>query len=726
MLASRAPTALVAATLAAASCARTPTDLVPPTTVASARVSGADAGSRGEPAVTGWRVLSRASTRALATDEQRVYFGDERGGALFAVPKTGGERVAIGVPAPRDIVLDAGSVVWIGAPGNVVVRAPQTGGPGAVIRDRGTFTALAADGPDVYVAEATGAGGTLSRITGPKATAAAVFDTPPRALVMDDTHVYVQTPRQILRVARASGEVGVVLLGAALSRLALDQEAIYTTDEVGPSRAIVRVPKLGGKAVVLEHALRDAPIARFGDDVYYFEQEQPTLRRVSAHGGASTIVARSDDLAQVTALAIDPSGIFVGIERLPKPERDDYAGGMVIAMPVASMPGASNALADADVTAAVLREVQRDPTIGDNVVEVVTKDGVVDITGTVDNLLAKQRATRHAEAVRGVRVVANRVSVQPQRVDDTVLARRVKDALHANAATEDFQISARAKNGVVTLKGNVHSYEEWAAAERMASRTRGVVRVDNQIEMDSPTQRADEELAHDVQERLRWDVLVEGRLDQTQVKAGKVFLRGVVGSAAEKRRATLDAWVDGVREVDASQLKVESWPRRDDLRKDVPAARSDAEVERAIRVAMVYDPRLGASAVQPTSRSGLVTLRGTARSLEAKRTAGQLARHTVGVVDVENEIVVDPTKRLPDGETAKRVTTALAVDPYTSHDHVVARADRGKVTLTGSVDSSFERDEAEHVAASVRGVSLVDNKLVVTRPSAGFVYDPDL
>jgi hypothetical protein len=339
MVASSTKIALVAATFAAAGCSRTrPADVAPPA-VYAAEVSRTDVRPQGEPAVTGWRVLSRASTRAIATDDRRVYFGDEVSGALYAAPKTGGDRVAIGVPAPAGIAFGAGSVVWIGEPGNLVLRAPRAGGPSEVIRDRGTFTAVAADGADVYVAEATGETGVLTRITGPTATRVALFDTPPRAIVMDETHVYVQTVGQVLRVSRATNEIRAVLVGTAFSRLALDRDAIYTTDEVGPSRAIVRAPKTGGSTTVLEHALRDAPIAVYRDEVYYFEQDQPTLRRTSTRGGASTIVARSNDLAHVTALAIDPSGIFVGVEREPRPERGYRPGGMVIAMPVVTMPG---------------------------------------------------------------------------------------------------------------------------------------------------------------------------------------------------------------------------------------------------------------------------------------------------------------------------------------------------------------------------------------------------
>ncbi|MDB4935511.1 MAG: hypothetical protein JWP87_2483 [Labilithrix sp.] len=324
------------------SCARrAPPDIAPSTTTLTyARATRADVPPKPELAVTGWRVVSLAVTRALATDEDHVYFGDETTRALYDAPKVGGPPVAIGVPAPRDIALGPGSIVWIGAPGNVVVRAARTGGPGEVIRDRGDFTAIAAEGADVYVAELTGKAGTLTRITGPTATQVAVFDSPPRAIVMDATDVFVQTSRTIVRVTRATGDVAVVLAGAALSRLALDAEAVYTTDVRGPSRALVRVPRAGGYGAVIERAVRDAPIAVLGGEAFYLKDDLPMLRRVSARGGASTIVASAPELERVSAMVIDESGIFVGSESAPQPGRGDVVGGAVIAMPVVPLPRA--------------------------------------------------------------------------------------------------------------------------------------------------------------------------------------------------------------------------------------------------------------------------------------------------------------------------------------------------------------------------------------------------
>lgn len=395
----------------------------------------------------------------------------------------------------------------------------------------------------------------------------------------------------------------------------------------------------------------------------------------------------------------------------------------------AESPRANNEdspVADPDVTSAVRRELSLDPAVPAARLDVATRAGIVTVTGTVDNLLAKERVTRHAEMVRGVRVVDNRIDVHPPRVTDSVLARDIDEALHANLATANAGITASAENGIVTLKGTAQSFAEWAAAERVASRTRGVGRVVNQIQIEQATKRADDDIAHDVRERLRWDVGVDAGLVLSKVQDGKVWLGGVVGSAAAKRRATFDAHVAGVKAVDAAAVEVKGWAHRDDLRTDDRPARSDAEIESAIRAAVSYEPRLRETAVLPVVSNGMVTLRGAVETLEAKAAAGDLAKHTVGVLDVDNRIAVTPAQPSSDLQIAKRVTSALAHDPYLGSFGIVAKVSRGTVRLTGTVESPFEKTEAEYVAAGVRGVQNVDNGLDVSNPSGAGAFDPAL
>ena len=79
-------------------------------------------------------------------------------------------------------------------------------------------------------------------------------------------------------------------------------------------------------------------------------------------------------------------------------------------------------ISDIGITSAVERRLHSDhltPTFG---VKTTTTDGIVELTGTVDNLLARTRAARLAESVKGVRSVSNRITIETETVDDAKLA----------------------------------------------------------------------------------------------------------------------------------------------------------------------------------------------------------------------------------------------------------------------------------------------------------------
>jgi hypothetical protein len=63
------------------------------------------------------------------------------------------------------------------------------------------------------------------------------------------------------------------------------------------------------------------------------------------------------------------------------------------------------------------------------------------IGGTVNNLKAKERATRNAELVKGVRSVSNRIQVLPPKdLSDAEIKDRVFQALLQDPATDSYKI----------------------------------------------------------------------------------------------------------------------------------------------------------------------------------------------------------------------------------------------------------------------------------------------
>lgn len=121
---------------------------------------------------------------------------------------------------------------------------------------------------------------------------------------------------------------------------------------------------------------------------------------------------------------------------------------------------AQNTLTDAQINAAVENYILFDSSVPSNDIDNMTADGIVTLSGTAPNLLAKDRATAIAESIRGVRAVVNNIEVKPVvRTDDEVL-KDVETALRMDPATNPNPIKSAVSKGVVTLKGTVDSWQQ--------------------------------------------------------------------------------------------------------------------------------------------------------------------------------------------------------------------------------------------------------------------------
>ena len=276
-------------------------------------------------------------------------------------------------------------------------------------------------------------------------------------------------------------------------------------------------------------------------------------------------------------------------------------------------------LSDQTINDNIYDEVDMDSAVQADSIYVTTSDGIVTLSGTVDNLLAKDRARRIAEAVKGVRAVINKISVVPTLLrTDSEIRDNVEDALLMDPVTEFFKVDVKVKDSAVTLSGTVDSFQEKWICEKVVKGVKGVKEVNNQLIVDSKETRTDREIQVEVEEVLKWDVLVNHVPITVEVRDGTVYLSGVVGSAAEKRQARIDAYAAGVRSVDTTGLKIQNWANDPKMRKRAYVKKTDAEIERAVKDALLYDPRVSSLNVSVEVSDGQVTLRGEVGNYESK------------------------------------------------------------------------------------------------------------
>lgn len=384
-------------------------------------------------------------------------------------------------------------------------------------------------------------------------------------------------------------------------------------------------------------------------------------------------------------------------------------------------------LSDQAISDAVEDELLLDPAVPATRIDVQVEGGVVTLSGTVNNILAKERATRIAETVKGVRSVVNNIEVQPLEARlDRQIRNDIEDALFTNPATEAEEIVVGVEDGVVALSGTVQSWQEKQLVEKVAKGVRGVTEVNSNIEVIYTAERPAQEIKAEIQQALRWDALIDNALIEVAVENDQVHLTGTVGSAAEKTRAINKAWVNGVTAVDATGLEVARWARDEDLRKGKYVVKPDDQIQQAIRAALVQDLRVDATNIRIQVAGGIVTLRGTVADLQTKRAAVQDARNTVGVINVKNRLKVRPVEARGDEAIAQDVRNALERDPYLEQYEIVVEVIEGTVYLNGMVDSYFEKTQADIVASAIPGVEQVENDLIVEDVGEPLVYEPYL
>jgi osmotically-inducible protein OsmY len=139
---------------------------------------------------------------------------------------------------------------------------------------------------------------------------------------------------------------------------------------------------------------------------------------------------------------------------------------------------------------------------------------------------------------------------------------------------------------------------------------------------------------------------------------------------------------------------------------------SDYELERAVAEELQWDPKLDSKAVAVSAYDGEVTLCGTIGSFREQRDARKAAQRVHGVRSVANRLKVRPLTRhgRTDADVRGAVLRALHYDSLIP-DTIDVRVDDGWVTLIGTAEWRYQRDEAEYVAGNVLGVLGVDDEV---------------
>ncbi|GIH16418.1 BON domain-containing protein [Rugosimonospora africana] len=218
------------------------------------------------------------------------------------------------------------------------------------------------------------------------------------------------------------------------------------------------------------------------------------------------------------------------------------------------MTGATVTRTDDQIQHDVLEEFSWDARVQPNEIGVTVKDGVVALTGWVDNYGKKWTAERTAHRVNGVRAVANDIEVRlPSSAErtDADIAGAATRALEWDAFVPIERLDVTVARGWVTIKGEVEWEYQRRSAERAVRRLSGVRGVTNLAAVKPRVQPTTQELRQRIEDALNRNAETNAEQVNVDVESDKVILRGSVHSWVEKQEAERVAWsAPGVTSVD--------------------------------------------------------------------------------------------------------------------------------------------------------------------------------
>jgi len=215
--------------------------------------------------------------------------------------------------------------------------------------------------------------------------------------------------------------------------------------------------------------------------------------------------------------------------------------------------------------------------------------------------------------------------------------------------------------------------------------------------------KSNADLQKDVQEAIKWEPLLSAAEIGVIAKEGVITLTGQVDSYWKKTEAEEAA--RSVAGVKAVVEKIEIKFANDSFKKD------DNQIATEVLNAYQWNVEVPGDKVKVKVEKGWVTLEGELDWNFQKEAAKNAVRNLLGVVGVTNNISIKANRQ--DEIERKDIESALERNWSLSDREIKVKVYGTKVTLTGKVDSWYQKSEAARIAWKARGVCSVENDLVV-------------
>ncbi len=214
--------------------------------------------------------------------------------------------------------------------------------------------------------------------------------------------------------------------------------------------------------------------------------------------------------------------------------------------------------------------------------------------------------------------------------------------------------------------------------------------------------KSNETLQKDVQDAIKWEPLLHAAEIGVIVKDGIVTLTGTVDNYSKKREAEYAAKnVAGVRAVvEKIEVKFGSWGKP-----------NDQEIANEVLNSFRWSWRVPDEKIKIKVENGWVSLEGKVNWNYQKEAARKAVINLNGVQGVNNNIKIE--SEIKDAVEKKEIEKAIERNWALDNKNINVKVHENNVTLTGNVNSTYQKDKAEKIAWSAPGVKHVENKLEI-------------
>lgn len=216
---------------------------------------------------------------------------------------------------------------------------------------------------------------------------------------------------------------------------------------------------------------------------------------------------------------------------------------------------------DSKIREDVIDQLSWEPNIDEKQIGVIVENGVVTLTGVVNNYMKKIAAENAAKKVSGVKAVAEDIIVKygdDFKKTDKEIAKAAVNALEWNISVPRDKIMIKVEDGCVYLSGEVQWDFQRNTAKRAIENLLGVKYVVNSITLKQKIEATD--IKNKITKAFERTADVDAKNITVEIDGHTVILKGTVHSLAEKEEARKAAYnAPGVYNV-KNELKIEYYP----------------------------------------------------------------------------------------------------------------------------------------------------------------------